>query len=233
MSSELLSHVFSIISLCLYSIVYLPQFRLIYNNKSSDGISIYMLILWSQADSLSLLSSILINLPLSVIVIGWYHFVIGAIMILFTFYYTHNKTIIHYISIALFLSFNLIILVLSYFFVSNTSFAPHIGQTIGWCTTILYIIGRLPQIKLNYTNKSTDGLSALMYIYTILANSSYLLSILFISTESNYILSNLFIIVCVIITILLDLYVIYQCYYYRTLQYKQYSNNSRFYRYYC
>lgn len=233
MSSEFLSHVFSIVSLCLYSIVYLPQFKLIYDNKSSDGISIYMLLLWSQADAFSLLSSILIQLSISIIIIGWYHFFVGLIMILFTFYYVSNKTPFQYISVVLFVTLNLLVLSVLTIFPISSDLGKGIGQSIGWFTTILYIVGRLPQIQLNYHNQSTEGLSILMYIYTILANMFYLSSVLCISTETNYIISNLFIIVCVIITVLLDIYVIYQHYYYNRKNIKYNSHNSRFFRYYC
>jgi uncharacterized protein with PQ loop repeat len=231
MSSEFVSHAFSIISLCFYSIVYLPQFKLIFTNKSSEGVSIYMFILWSQADCFSLLSTILIELPLSTVIIGWYHFVIGVIMILFSLYYTHNKTFTVYTSTILFVCINILIL-LSTFIFPKSHLSYQFGQIIGWFTTILYIIGRIPQIHLNFKNKSTEGLSSLMYLYTIIANICYLISILAISTERNYIISNMFIVVCVVITVLLDIFVIYQTFYYHKYD-GHYKSMPRFLRYYC
>ena len=81
------SYIFSLLSLGFYSIVYLPQFVLIYKNKSSKGISIWTLILWTQADALSLFGTILLHLPITFALMSWYHFVIGVTMIIFVVFY--------------------------------------------------------------------------------------------------------------------------------------------------
>ena len=49
---EVLSYIFSICSIVFYSIVYFPQFNEIYKTKSSDGISIFTLLLYTEADFL-------------------------------------------------------------------------------------------------------------------------------------------------------------------------------------
>jgi uncharacterized protein with PQ loop repeat len=91
----------------------------------------------------------------------------------------------------------------------------HAGEIIGWITTSLYLIGRIPQIYLNSKSRNVEGLSILMFVYTILGNVFYLLSFFTFSIEESYIQSNLPWISTTIITILLDIFVIFQILYYK------------------
>jgi uncharacterized protein with PQ loop repeat len=91
MDIETWSHILSILSLLFYSIVYIPQFIVIYKEKSSDGISLVTLSIWTQADILSLIATISLNMPVSLIVIGWYHFLVGCCMMLFIVYYKKSS----------------------------------------------------------------------------------------------------------------------------------------------
>jgi uncharacterized protein with PQ loop repeat len=92
-----------------------------------------------------------------------------------------------------------------------TSSHDLIGEVIGWITTVFYIVGRFPQMWLNYKNKSTEGLSILMYVFTILGNATY---IAVITLDNGTIQSNMPWIVSSVVMIVLDLYIIYQHYYY-------------------
>lgn len=212
---QALSYVFSILSVIFYSIVYFPQFRLIYKNKNSDDISILMLIMWSQADALSLLGVLLLKLEINLVIIGWYHLFIGILMIIFTFYYKKERTIL-YASIILFFVFsNVTLCAIIQSMISEQLLEP--GEIIGWITTSLYILGRFPQIYHNFTTKSVEGLSLMMYIYTILGNMFYIFSIITFSIEPEYLRINMPWIILGISTITLDLFVIIQCKYYKRI----------------
>jgi len=220
LNNEIVSDVCSIISVVFYSIVYYPQFYEIYKTKSADGISIWMLLLWSQADLLSLYSTILLGLQTNLIIIGWYHVFVGFVMTIYTLYYTYIDTsdvrgnfeknkmnlivILYY-----FINFGI-----SIFLTIQNSYNFYIGSVIAWITSILYILGRFPQIRLNIQRRSTEGLSILMYIFTICGNTFYFLTVITYSTDHEYILLNLPWLIMTIVTVLLDLFVIFQSYLY-------------------
>jgi uncharacterized protein with PQ loop repeat len=247
MNTNQISDLLSIISLIFYSIVYLPQFLLIYKSKSSEGVSILMLLLWTQADILSLIGTIVLYMPISIIAIGWYHSVIGCGMIIFALYYykerylaepmvqaserylaenndfesesnivvkkgngwIHNKFLLQIIS-GLFMVLNLCICISLNLVIKESYY--EIGTIIGWITMSLYLLGRVPQLVLNYTRKSTEGLSLLMYIFTMLGNACY---IGVITVDPTLINSNMPWIITGVVTIFLDIVVLGQHFYYK------------------
>ena len=205
---EALSYIFSVFSIVFYSIVYFPQFNEIYKTKSSDGISIFTLLLYTQADFLSLFGTIILTLSSSIILLGWYHVFVGICMILFVLTYEKENRKMKLLYASLFCLINMSIgILLSAFSIFNEI----IGETIGWVTMVIYIVGRFPQIFLNIKRKSTEGLSTLMYVFTILGNLFYGLSVLVYSDDTTYIMYNLPWLISTFFTILLDLFVIFQC----------------------
>jgi uncharacterized protein with PQ loop repeat len=242
MNLEELSYVLSTISLIFYSIVYVPQFYVIYKSKSSDGISFWMLLMWTQADILSLIGTIVLYMPSSIVIIGWYHYLVGAIMIIFVLYYTTTDTnlnrvtnlnentieypmentieyptknlnrfyLIKCFATTLFLSINTCTCVVLNIFINKSH--DESGAILGWITMSFYLIGRIPQIWMNYKRKSTQGLSLLMYIFTMCGNGVYLAVI---TVDPVYIESNMPWIINCIVTILMDIFVICQYYMYK------------------
>jgi uncharacterized protein with PQ loop repeat len=211
-----------------------------------------MLLLWTQADILSLIGTIVLNMHFSIILIGWYHYIVGAIMILFVLYYKDKynrykdnnddedgdnnddnnddnltktdtmmnfkrKFIVQMISTFIFLSVNTLVCVI----LNTTINEPNdvVGECLGWVTMSFYLIGRFPQMWLNYKRKSTEGLSLLMYLFTMLGNGFYMVVI---TIDPETIRANIPWIVTGITTILLDIVVIGQHYYYKN-HYKKYT----------
>lgn len=210
--NSIASFVFGVLSIIFYSVVYYPQFYVIYKTKKTDGISIWMLLVWGQADFLSLVGVIVLNLELSLIIIGWYHAFIGFLMTLYTLYYEKGDKVKKYIAVGLYYGINISVsLYLTIVFLYNYE----AGTVLGWASSIFYVIGRLPQLYLNYRRKTTEGLSMLMYIFTILGNTFYLLSVLAFSLEPDYIYTNLPWIFMIVITVLMDFVVLFQFRYYK------------------
>lgn len=210
--NSIASFVFGVLSIIFYSVVYYPQFYVIYKTKKTDGISIWMLLVWGQADFLSLVGVIVLNLELSLIIIGWYHAFIGFLMTLYTLYYEKGDKVKKYIAVGLYYGINISVsLYLTIVFLYNYE----AGTVLGWASSIFYVIGRLPQLYLNYRRKTTEGLSMLMYVFTILGNTFYLLSVLAFSLEPDYIYTNLPWIFMIVITVLMDFAVLFQFRYYK------------------
>ena len=212
MNNENISYVLSSISIFFYSIVYVPQFIIMYKTNSSDGLSIWTILSWTQADVLSLMSSILLYMPLSITLIGWYHYFVGILMTIAVLYFNLNNTFNIYFATSSFLILNTLVTIILQIIIDKSY--DSIGLTMSWIIMPIYIIGRFPQIILNYKRKNTKGLSLLMYIFTILGNSFYLSVITF---DPIYIDSNVPWIVSSVINILLDIVVIFQKYYYKYL----------------
>ena len=81
--NEVGSLVFTVLSMVFYAIVFIPQFIEFYKCKKSDGVSIWTILLWCQADTLSLLGTIILQLNVGLVVIGWYHMLIGEMLLLY------------------------------------------------------------------------------------------------------------------------------------------------------
>ena len=82
-TNDVASLVFTILSMVFYGIVFIPQFVEIYKCKNSNGISIWTILLWCQADTLSLLGTIILQLNIGLVIIGWYHMLIGQMLLFY------------------------------------------------------------------------------------------------------------------------------------------------------
>ncbi|RPA75301.1 PQ-loop-domain-containing protein [Ascobolus immersus RN42] len=66
--------------------------------------------------------------------------------------------------------------------------SPLGAQILGYISALLYLSARIPQIIQNHKNKSTEGLSLLFFMISMLGNISYSGGIIFHSTDRKYIL---------------------------------------------
>ncbi|KAK3030511.1 hypothetical protein RJ639_039541, partial [Escallonia herrerae] len=81
------------------------------------------------------------------------------------------------------------------------------GQWLGWLMAAIYMGGRLPQIWLNIKRGSVQGLNPLMFIFALIANATYVGSILMRSTEWEKINANMAWLVDAAVCVALDLFV--------------------------
>ena len=51
------------------------------------------------------------------------------------------------------------------------------GFLLSWCSAVLYLCSRIPQIRKNYERKSTEGLSLTMFVSAMVGNGTYAASI--------------------------------------------------------
>ncbi|KAK7252881.1 hypothetical protein RIF29_37136 [Crotalaria pallida] len=90
-----------------------------------------------------------------------------------------------------------------------------LGQSLGWLMAAIYMGGRLPQIWLNIKRGSVEGLNPLMFIFALIANATYVGSILVRTTEWKSIKANMPWLLDAIVCVALDLFIIMQYVYYR------------------
>ncbi|KAJ4715033.1 PQ-loop repeat family protein / transmembrane family protein [Melia azedarach] len=89
------------------------------------------------------------------------------------------------------------------------------GQWLGWLMAAIYMGGRLPQIWLNIKRGSVEGLNPLMFVFALVANVTYVLSIVVRTTEWENIKANMAWLLDAVVCVALDLFIIVQYIYYR------------------
>ncbi|KAJ2749042.1 hypothetical protein GGI19_005856, partial [Coemansia pectinata] len=91
-----------------------------------------------------------------------------------------------------------------------------VAQFCGYMSAAVYLSAYVPQLVQNYRSKSTEGLSMLMFIIVILANTTYCLSVLtFQKPTYEYLRKYASWLLGASGTIWLELAVLYQFYRYR------------------
>ncbi|XP_050291511.1 probable vacuolar amino acid transporter YPQ3 isoform X3 [Quercus robur] len=93
-----------------------------------------------------------------------------------------------------------------------------LGQSLGWLMAAIYMGGRLPQIWLNIKRGNVEGLNPLMFIFALVANVTYVASILVRTTEWDKIKANMPWLLDAIVCVALDLFIILQYIYYRYIR---------------
>ncbi|KAM5576268.1 putative vacuolar amino acid transporter YPQ2 [Rosa sericea] len=89
------------------------------------------------------------------------------------------------------------------------------GQWLGWLMAAIYMGGRLPQIWLNIKRGSVEGLNPLMFVFALVANVTYVASILVRTIEWDNIKANMPWLLDAAVCVVLDLFIILQYMYYR------------------
>ncbi|XP_071708387.1 vacuolar lysine transporter YPQ1-like [Rutidosis leptorrhynchoides] len=89
------------------------------------------------------------------------------------------------------------------------------GQWLGWLMACIYMGGRIPQIVLNIKIGSIEGLNPLMFVFALVANATYVGSILVRSTEWEKIKSNMPWLLDAAVCVALDAFIIMQYLYYK------------------
>lgn len=184
---------------------------MVFKSKSSEGVSAFMILLWCQGDFFSLLGSLLLKLERMLIAIGWYHMMVS----LFTFYivlFYNNKgyTKIHIVSLVIISMMMIGVSLTVHILMENREAKDLTGEVIGWTSAGFYIIGRFPQLYMNFKRKSIEGLSLNMYLFSMAGNVCYVASILTLSVEWEYIRINLPWIVLVVGILFLDIVLLCQ-----------------------
>ncbi|XP_061374464.1 probable vacuolar amino acid transporter YPQ3 isoform X2 [Gastrolobium bilobum] len=101
-----------------------------------------------------------------------------------------------------------------------------LGQWLGWVMAAIYMGGRFPQIWLNIQRGSVEGLNPLMFIFALIANATYVGSILVRTTEWESIKANMSWLLDAIVCVALDLFIILQYVHYSYFRRKAASDDS-------
>ncbi|CAM8899967.1 unnamed protein product [Rhodiola kirilowii] len=92
------------------------------------------------------------------------------------------------------------------------------GQWLGWIMAAIYMGGRVPQIWLNIKRGSVEGLNPLMFVFALMANLTYVLSIVVRTTEWDKTKANLPWLLDAAVCVVLDFFIISQYIYYKFIR---------------
>ncbi|KAJ2806027.1 hypothetical protein H4S07_003888 [Coemansia furcata] len=89
-----------------------------------------------------------------------------------------------------------------------------VSQVFGYISAAMFFIAYIPQIAWNFTAQSTEGLSAGMFIFTVLGNVTFCMSILAMSTERDYLIAYAPWLAGALGTLGFECLILWQCYFY-------------------
>ncbi|KAJ2716728.1 putative vacuolar membrane transporter for cationic amino acids [Coemansia spiralis] len=89
-----------------------------------------------------------------------------------------------------------------------------VSQVFGYISAVMFFVAYIPQIAWNFTAQSTEGLSAGMFVCTVLGNVTFCLSILAVSTEREYLVTYAPWLAGAMGTLGFEALVLWQCYIY-------------------
>ncbi|KAF9353083.1 hypothetical protein BGX34_011809, partial [Mortierella sp. NVP85] len=98
----------------------------------------------------------------------------------------------------------------------KTAPAHWIPMLMGWGSAMLYLGSRIPQIYKNWRLKSCEGLSVMMFVFSVFGNVFYVASIFIYSLEINYLIKNMPWWIGSGGTLLFDFTIFFQFYIYRS-----------------
>lgn len=235
MSNELLVNIFSVLSIICYCVLYFPQIYKIIKLKTSEGLSFYYIIIWNIADTVSVISSILMSVSINLLIVSWYHYIMSCVLVIVYLVYApviappkiletpYLKSIFSSVILLCGLITTVILQIPG---VIVTGDSIKLGTVIAWISVCMFLSGRLTQIYKNYVTKTTYGLSLLMYAFKIFGNSCYMTMIFLISIEIDYINYIMPWIVYCVCAISLDLFVLSQHYYLKIKSHHQSQNEN-------
>ncbi|KAJ2405597.1 hypothetical protein GGF41_007050, partial [Coemansia sp. RSA 2531] len=85
-----------------------------------------------------------------------------------------------------------------------------VPQILGYISALLFLGARIPQLAKNYRKQSCEGLSIGMFMFSILGNTAFTLSLLLHSLDNDYLLANIPWIIGSTGTLVFDLAIFYQ-----------------------
>ncbi|KAH9936153.1 PQ-loop-domain-containing protein [Fomitopsis serialis] len=94
------------------------------------------------------------------------------------------------------------------------------SQVLGWISAAMFLGARVPQIVKNFQTRC-EGLSPFLFVYSITGNTTFVLAILAASMDLQHLITNASWIAGSALTVFLDVFVLSQFVYYRSMDSRQ------------
>lgn len=215
--SNILSIILSFISILCYISLYIPQILNIYRLKTSNGLSIYGLMIWCSGDAFNLINiGLQKTLRTNLLIIGISCSIMTYILyISVLFYYNYEnvrKKIFFLTSSISLIILQISIIFIIYFYSIEPALKITLSNIFIWFYLITIVSSKLPQIYKNYKKKFIYELSLYLHIFSALGNTFYVLSLF---VDYFNIMNNIYWIVSGCIILILDFVLIGQWLYYK------------------
>jgi len=219
------------ISICCWMVVFTPQIYKNYVNKGGEALSLKFLWIWLVGDLFNVAGIVTGSLLPTMLILAIYYTLADAVLIAQIYHYRRRgrknseadrllhveetENAIHEIAKCSkrWITYvgGIVVVIVS------TLGIRYLGmsQYMGWCSALLYIGSRIPQIVKIARMESTSGLSLWMFLFGIAGNLFYSLSIVLQSTERDFLLKNASWLVGSLGTLLLDVIIGLQFLYHR------------------
>lgn len=210
---ELLSTILGNASILFWMIAQIPQLYKNYKTGSVKSLSKVFLSIWLIGDVFNLFGSILTQQKPFQIRLAAYFVTIDVIMLI-QYILLKDET-----SLPLLKSRSSLVLLIapvtSYSVNSVTSVGDYkFGLFLSWICAVLYLTSRIPQILLNYKNKSVHGLSLEMFFCAFMGNLTYAVSLLLSCNTPGFWMKSTPFLVGSMGTLIQDLFIILQSHIY-------------------
>eukprot|EP00792_Barthelona_sp_PAP020_P002941 TRINITY_DN14608_c0_g1_i1.p1 TRINITY_DN14608_c0_g1~~TRINITY_DN14608_c0_g1_i1.p1 ORF type:complete len:234 (+),score=29.92 TRINITY_DN14608_c0_g1_i1:44-745(+) len=191
--------VFGSISTVIWLICQLPQIYLNFKNKSSDGLSPFMLLFWTIADSCSFFSLLLNGGIVTQFILIVYWLMLDFILDFQYFIFGNDNTKKFdeksgYTRIENTFWAAIVLFVVSLFSTISSFIETHkleVGLLLAYFSSLCYAFSRISQIVKNFRGKSVEGIEIKMFILAFFGNLTYGLSLVVHVWTKDYILKQI------------------------------------------
>lgn len=216
---SIISGVTGCVSIACWIIVFTPQLYENWRRKSSDGLSMAFVVIWLLGDIFNVIGAILQKVLPTMIILAVYYTLADIVLFFQCIVYGKGKAVGSDEEAARnedtpllggqktkqnttknVMIVSLVILggIIGYLFSDKQKGSDPgepqpistWGQINGWVCAVLYLASRIPQIKLNYDRKSTDGIALLFFLFAAIGNLTYVISILAADSSPHALLIN-------------------------------------------
>lgn len=210
---SLFEYFFTFSNILIWICVLIPQLKLNYKYKSAEAISVILVYYWLLGNIMSLISGVFIKASLNIIIISSANILMDLVFFLQILYYKYiNRTKLNESYLLIIIPAIIIIIIL---------FLPKeiIILLYSWGSVTIFVVGKIPQIYLTYTRKTTEGLSLTAFSFVLLSNTCYIFSLIFSLTQqsdqSKFIKTNLPWLISCLISSFFDIIILLQFYVYK------------------
>ncbi|KAK9471276.1 PQ loop repeat-domain-containing protein [Dipodascopsis tothii] len=98
---------------------------------------------------------------------------------------------------------------------SRNAQPSYVGQVAGWCCTVIYVGSRIPQIVLNFAQKTCHETSIIYFFFASLGNIMFVFSIVIFDSSFHYLLLNASWLCGTLLSLVLDHTIFFQTRMYR------------------
>ena len=169
------------LSVIFFSIVYIPQIRLNYIQKTNN-LALHFIFMWLIADATKSLVAFVVDANIGTKLVGVINTFFNVVFLVQKILYNDTSYLKHFTFWVYIVGFGLY-LVITLTIVFVTTLTQTIVSIWSWISFAFFIMAPIIQIFQHYSTKSVKGISFTTFVLLILANITFVISLLFSKTD--------------------------------------------------